>query len=623
MPFARVLPLLLIASQAAAQTPVMERARYNDNRARAGLSSGNVLAVRIEARLAMWHPNGDDQPGAPIPVFAELGRPAQVPGPMIRVAAGTDVIAIVRNAIPGAALTIHGLHARPASGGADSITLAPGAVQTLRFRLDRPGTYYYWGSTTGRAFAQRVGEDAQLTGVIVVDEAGQRTPRDRIFVIGSWTDTTASETNRRRQRELFVLNGRSWPHTDRLVYARGETVQWRVINASADPHPMHLHGFYFRVDRRGDGRVDTVSSRDLVNTERMAPGSTMSVTWTADRLGNWLFHCNTPSHTEARGRLGLPPEPGAMLAQAGIVQASHERAMGGLVTGIEIRPPEDDTTVAPIPPEPVRRLRMHLQSNLGSTPWRPFYGVAVSDTGAEPPPRTGQTIGPPIVLARGEPVAITVFNRTPEPTSIHWHGMELESYFDGVAGFSGVRPQLAPAIAPHDSFEVRISPRRAGTFVYHSHENEARQKRAGIVGALLVVDPARYDPAREVLVLVSSPSDSVEEERAVLINGQAAPAEVGLRRATAYRLRLINITTGRSGAQFELRQDTTAVTWRPIAKDGADLPAPRRVVRPARQTLDIGETMDVEFFPTAAGEYRLEVRTASGSLLGLLPVRVQ
>jgi FtsP/CotA-like multicopper oxidase with cupredoxin domain len=624
-----LLPFLLAAAvSAAAQTPPMERARANDNRARAGLTSGNVIAVRLEARLAMWHPNGEDQPGAPIPVFAELGRPAQVPGPLIRVPGGTDVIAIVRNSIPGATLTIHGLHARPAiapPGTAfnDSIVLAPGAIQQVRFRLDRPGTYYYWATTSGRAFNQRFGEDAQLNGAIVVDEPGARPGRDRIFIISSWTDTSASEANRRRQRELFVINGRAWPHTDRMIYPKGETVQWRLINATTDLHPMHLHGFYFRVNRRGDGRADTAATRDLANTERMAPGSTATISWVADRLGSWLFHCHIPAHVEARGPLGLPPQGAPLVAQAGTLHADHDRPMGGLVSAVEIRPAEDDTTAAVVPAEPVKRLNMFLQTNVGSTPWRPWYGVSVSESVEEPLPQSGQTVGPPIVLQRGEPVSILVRNRASEATSIHWHGMELESFFDGVAGFSGIRPQVAPSIAPGDSFEVRFTPPRAGTFIYHSHANEARQQRAGIVGALLVVDRARYDSTREVTVLVSSPSDSTEEESSVLINGSATPVAPALRRASAHRLRLVNITTGRAGAIFELKRDTTTITWRALAKDGAELPAARRVIRPARQSLSIGETADFEFFPTAAGEYRIEVRTVGGRLLGTLPLRVQ
>ena len=34
-------------------------------------------------------------------------------------------------------------------------------------------------------------------------------------------------------------------------------------------------------------------------------------------------------------------------------------------------------------------------------------------------------------------MSIMVVNHLTEPTAVHWHGIELESYFDGVAGFSG------------------------------------------------------------------------------------------------------------------------------------------------------------------------------------------
>ena len=54
----------------------------------------------------------------------------------------------------------------------------------------------------------------------------------------------------------FVINGLSWPATERLTYVRGEAVRWRVINLSSQTHPMHLHGFYFTVTRTGNGRRD-------------------------------------------------------------------------------------------------------------------------------------------------------------------------------------------------------------------------------------------------------------------------------------------------------------------------------------------------------------------------------
>src|SRR5581483_7348897 len=72
--------------------------------------------------------------------------------------------------------------------------------------------------------------------------------------------------------------------------------------------------------------------------------------------------------------------------------------------------------------------------------------------------------GPPIVLVRGEPAAIRVVNRLDEPTAVHWHGIELESYYDGVTvhwhgielesyydgvpGWTGLGRQVTPLILP-------------------------------------------------------------------------------------------------------------------------------------------------------------------------------
>jgi len=608
-----------------------ERVRSNDNRARAGILSGKTLALRMEARLAEWHPDGDDRPGAVIPVFAEIGRQASIPGPLIRVPAGTDIITVVRNAVPNTILTLHGLHSRPAIGAAfnDSIQLTYGQIQTLRFRLDRPGTYYYWGTTTGASMHTRAGEDAQLTGAIIVDEPDVRPSADRIMVIGEWSDSAGSENNRHRNRQLFVVNGRSWPQTDRLVYERGDTVRWRVINASPEPHPMHLHGYYFRVRRRGDGRADTAYAArgDLENTERMLPGETMYVSWVADRVGNWLFHCHIPSHIAHRGSLGMPAQQ--MLAQAGQVNAvTNSMDMGGLVTAIEVKPAEEDSAAvvtALAPPNPrARHIRMLLRPATGNSASAPLYDVAFDQLGVEPALLPDRRSGPTLVLTRGEPVNITVINRLSEPTSVHWHGIELESFYDGVPGISGVRPLLAPSIAPGDSFEVRFTPPRAGTFLYHTHVDEVRQQRGGLAGALIVMaDRAKFDASKDIPVLVSSPSDSVTEEHAVLVNGTLTPLAIILRRGVPARLRLANITTQRPALRIELRQDSTLQTWREIAKDGADIPAADRSVRLAQRTVSIGETVDVEFTPIRAGELRLEMHTAQGVLLGLLPIRIQ
>jgi FtsP/CotA-like multicopper oxidase with cupredoxin domain len=268
---------------------------------------------------------------------------------------------------------------------------------------------------------------------------------------------------------------------------------------------------------------------------------------------------------------------------------------------------------------PRRTLRLLVRTNAGGSAGQPYFEYALERNGVAPPPDSGLRVGPPLVLERGEPVSITVVNQLAEPTAVHWHGIELESYFDGVAGFSGAGSQISPAIAPSDSFVARFTPPRAGTFIYHTHVNESQQQLAGLAGALVVLDSGHVlDTTTDHVVLITTPPGE-EQLRLVLLNGKATPAALELRAGVAHRLRLINITTNRPNIRVELWRGDSLIAWRPLAKDGADLPASQRAARPARSPIAIGETMDYEIVP-AAGTQRLEVRTAVGVLLATLAI---
>ena len=602
----------------------------NDNRHAAGTLANGVLTLRLESRLAQWYPDGDDAPGAEVPALGELGGQPDIPAPLIRVPARTEVALSIHNSVPGAQLTVHGLYARPLPTGGlpDTVVVPPGETRTVRFRLDEPGTFSYWGTTTGRSFAGRTHEDAQLSGAIVVDPPGRAAAADRILVIGEWADTLGSETVRFRNRLLLVVNGRSWPHTERLLYTVGDTARLRVINLSADVHPMHLHGFFFSVDSRGDGAGDSTyapQDRDTVVTELLRPLGTMTITWVPDRAGNWLFHCHVPQHFGPRGSLGMaiPGTAPDMIPAAPAAGHHRGRGMNGLVVGITVRPRPGQAFPETSDTGRRRHLRLVARANVGSTPDWPFYAFALQEGAVEPPPDSGHQAGPPIVLTRGEPVSIMVVNRTPEATAVHWHGIELESYYDGVAGFSGTDTHPAPAIAPGDSFEAQFTPPRAGTFIYHTHVDELRQEPAGLSGPLLVLEPgSRYDTTVDRAILISSPEDPKSDAHAILWNGSLTPAPLSVRVGVPMRLRFINITVGRPGIRLELLSGTDLATWRVIAKDGATRPASRAGPRPGRQMISIGETVDVEITPAAPGDLRVEVRTAQSVLLGVLPLHV-
>ncbi|MES2522801.1 MAG: multicopper oxidase domain-containing protein [Gemmatimonadota bacterium] len=633
-------------ASAFASAHAIERVRPNDNRRPAGTLRGTHLTLRLDARVATWHPDGESAPGASVPAFAEEGRPAEIPGPLVRVPAGTEAQVSVRNALHDT-LLVYGLHDRTnaAAEPGTPLVLAPGERRSVRFRLEAPGTYYYWGTTTRRAINFRTLEDAQLTGALVVDDGAARSTRDRVFVMGMWTDTVHRAMTH-RQRVLAVINGRSWPHTERLHHTEGDTVRWRVINASADLHPMHLHGFYFRVDSRGDARRDTVyapGTGNMAVTESMAAGSTMRVTWVPERAGNWLFHCHIPEHFGPRGSLGLA-RPAAMAAGA---HANHAKdGMNGLVLGIDVQRGRAAARAAARAGATARSrgaagagtgaggvatersMRLLVRPNRGSSNSVPFYGYAWHEGGAEPPADSGLGVGPTLDLQRGRPVRITVVNRLAEPTAVHWHGIELESYYDGVPGFSGAARRVTPLIAPGDSFVVRFTPPRAGTFIYHTHADEERQQLAGLAGVIIVSEPdARRDVATDLPILITAPTEFAQQGRLALVNGRAAPAPLSLQLGTTYRLRFVQMSVSRAALHVRVFRDSALTEWRPVAKDGAALPASVRGSGPARAQLGIGETLDVELTPATTGDMRLEVRVgppwpAPSVLLATLPIRV-
>ncbi|HYC52112.1 MAG TPA: multicopper oxidase domain-containing protein [Gemmatimonadaceae bacterium] len=598
------------------QSQRVERVVPNDNRQGAGRLRAGELTLRLEARLAMWHPDGDSAPGALIPAFAESGGPARIPGPLVRVRSGTGVNVSVTNTLADT-LVVHGLYARTGGAPGAPLIIPPRESRNAQFRLDAPGTYHYWGTTTGRALDFRTLEDAQLTGAIVVDDAASARRNDRVFVIGQWTDTV-HRARTTRHRVLGVINGRSWPNTERLDHVAGDTVRWRIINASGDLHPMHLHGFYFRVHRRGDGNRETTAN-DLVVTESMGAGGTIALTWVPERAGNWLFHCHIPEHFAPRGPLGLPLPANDAADDA---HANHATGgMSGLVMGIAVQSREPTVAAAG---GASRNIRLLVRPRRGNTSSAPSYSYAFHERGPEPD-ADAISGAPTLDLTRGQPVRIMIVNRLPEATAVHWHGIELESYYDGVPGFSGAGRRLTPLIAPGDSFDVRFTPPRAGTFIYHTHASEERQQLAGLAGAIVVSEPGYpRDPARDIPIVATQRTP--HGAPILVIDGNAEARELQLVAGIPYRLRLIQIATDYSVLRLELYRNGEYARWRPLAKDGAEL-AGRRMAEVSRIRIGIGEALDVEVTPDAGAAFHFEVKPGlryplPAPLLTTVPVRV-
>ena len=615
----------------------------NSNTRTGGVLHDGVLSVTLEAKMSLWHLNGPERRAMTIAAFAEPGKPPLMPGPLLRAPAGTEIRLTLRNALPQplkffAPASIHGGPDRISA--MDSVVVPPGATGTLITRAEVPGNYVYRATTPDRA-SRAIRISGLLAGGIVVDTARALTPaHDRVLVIMETPDSagiacadTASGNpllTCQAGRLIFTINGRSWPSTTRIPAMVGDSLHWRVLNASFDAHPMHLHGFYYRVDHFSGPLADSTAvpfPGQMVVTQLMSPFSAMSMTWSPDRPGNWLFHCHFAIHLRPDSVSAAPDDP-------------HMREMVGLVLGVNVVPrPGVQVAGEPVATRHLRLVAVDGSASAAprSSSLPPSMRFVLEANGRRVDTR--RDFSPELDLVRGQPVAITIVNRLDRPTSVHWHGIEVEdSYADGVPGFSGEGKHLTPAIAPGDSFVARFTPPRTGTFMYHAHIDDVAEQAAGMEGALIVRDSGQSVAPDEHVYFLKG--DGLDPEHPLEINGEANPDTVLLHAGRPARLRLLNLSTrnpsptfwltARTDSVFANRNDSLVVHWNPLAKDALDLPAALRTSRPARQMVSMGETYDFEYTPAHRGLLQLEVRASPPPgvrvphvLLIRVPIRVE
>ncbi len=584
----------LLAACTTSEPPV---AQIHDNNIPAGTRTGDTVSVALRPVQAMWYPETSDDPGALVWAIAADGGAAMIPGPLLRGNGSTVFRVTVENPRSDSTLQVIGLGTRP--GGVDGISIAPGRDTTIIFAAGAPGTYFYafaWGSDDEDLVPP---DEALLAGALIVDGPGDPDD-DQVFVASSWHVPVDSSVGAPFvPKDWFVINGRSFPHNKLIEAQQGDTLHWRWINASHDAHPIHLHGDHFVVTRRGSLVADSATWEQEVVTELMLPGGTFAARYIPQEPGNWALHCHFAYHTShflSTEQVPEPTDPGSPLS---VDHSVH--GMRGMLMRIRIKPRVGaarrvDQAVG------ARKIRM-LAVARDSVYSGNIEGFRYLLPELDQPLDSFPIISPVLVLNRGEPVEITVVNRLRAPTAVHWHGMELPSRSDGVPGWSGGLPDIVPAIEPGDSFVARFTPPRAGTYIYHAHSNELHQIDGGLFGALLVVDPATWQPELERLIVVGG---NGYQTGTVTVNGKEQPDPISVPENVPIRLRMVDIQADYR-IEIGLLLDGDPVAWTPLAKDGAELPIERQIPTTSGWLSGPGETADFEI-NLPRGEYLLMVR---------------
>ncbi len=190
----------------------------------------------------------------------------------------------------------------------------------------------------------------------------------------------------------------------------------------------------------------------------------------------------------------------------------------------------------------------------------------------------GQLPGPQIRVTEGDRVRIVLRNELAESTAIHFHGVLTPNSQDGVPFIT------QPPVKPGESFTYEFVAKNAGSHMYHSHLNAAKQVGLGLLGAF-IIEPKRKRRIEQNVALdyVMILNDGMH---GYTINGKGFPATEPLVAKLGQKVRIRFMNEGMMIHPMHLHGMPMTV----IDKDGYPQPMPWRC-----DTLNVapGERWDV------------------------------
>jgi manganese oxidase len=275
--------------------------------------NGTALPFKVVDGVKVYHLTAEEvehefAPGLTATCWGYNGR---VHGPTIEAVEGDHVRVYVTNRLP-AATTVHWhgvllLSGMDGVGGLSQRAIQPGETFKYEWTFRQHGTLMYH-SHHDEMTQMGLG----LMGMIVVHPrkpVGPLPDRDFVYMLSEWKivpGTKRPDPNEMTDFNILTLNGKCFPGTAAIVAKLGERVRIRFGNLSAmDHHPIHLHGYYFKVIATDGG--DIPEAGQWPETTVLVPaGSARTVELIADNPGDWAMHCHMTHHLMNQMGHGLP-----------------------------------------------------------------------------------------------------------------------------------------------------------------------------------------------------------------------------------------------------------------------------------------------------------------------------
>lgn len=224
-----------------------------------------------------------------------------VHGPTIEAVEGDRVRIYVTNNTPGGtSVHWHGLllpNGMDGVAGLNQKIIRRGETFKYEFTLRQHGTHMYH-SHHDEMTQMALG----MIGIFVIHPrhpTGPRPDRDFAFMFSEWqikVGTSRPNPNEMTDFNIFTFNAKVFPGASPMVAKLGERVRMRFVNLGAmDHHPIHLHGYQFRVTETDGGQIPE-SAQQLETSVLVAVGQSRTIDFVADEPGDWAMHCHMTHH---------------------------------------------------------------------------------------------------------------------------------------------------------------------------------------------------------------------------------------------------------------------------------------------------------------------------------------
>jgi len=244
-----------------------------------------------------------------LPGDDQIGPNTGIPGPTIRAEVGDTVVVHFRNndthyGWPHSMHT-HGFRYAPASDGAyiatqpklpgRAVMVGESYTYTWTAVESSVGTWPYHDHSAAQGMGSmgpgmELGAELGLLGIVAITDR-HTAAVDREFVL-FFHDLYQDDVSSLSQ-DYDCFNGASYLGNTPTFTARvGERVRWRIAALGKEFHVFHVHGHRWR-----DG------SGQYIDAQILGPSTTLTVEYTEDNPGDWLYHCHVTDHM-AGGMVG-------------------------------------------------------------------------------------------------------------------------------------------------------------------------------------------------------------------------------------------------------------------------------------------------------------------------------